>query len=94
MINLAMTVKYNDGREQPVTSKPVTQVAFERRYSTGFAAAFSAIETVQLEWIYFLAWHAARTGLEFDEWLDTVDEIDVGTADKIDPFVQATSAGS
>lgn len=93
MINLGMTVHYQDGRKQTVSARPVTQVAFERKFSRGFASAFSSMETVQLEWVYFLAWHAARPGLEFDEWLDTVAEIDVGGADVVDPTGPVTSAG-
>ena len=93
MINLGMTVHYEDGRTQQVVARPVTQVAFERKFSKGFASAFSSMETVQLEWVYFLAWHATRTGLEFDEWLNTVSEIDVGAADAVDPTDRAISAG-
>ncbi len=93
MINLDMTVHYQDGREQQVVARPVTQVAFERKFSMGFAAAFSSMETVQLGWVYFLAWHAARPGIEFDEWLESVAEIDMGVADEVVPFDPATSAG-
>ena len=93
MINLDMTVHYVDGREQKVVARPVTQVAFERRYSMGFASAFSSMESVQLEWVYFLAWHAARTGIEFDPWLESVAEIDLGVAAEVVPFDPATSAG-
>lgn len=93
MINLAMTVHYRDEREQQVVARPVTQVAFERKFSRGFASAFSDMETVQLEWVYFLAWHAARPGIEFDEWLESVAEIDLGVAAEVVPFDPATSAG-
>ncbi len=93
MINLSMTVKYEDGRVQNVTARPVTQVAFERKYATGFAAAFSSTETVQLEWVYFLAWHASRPGIDFDDWLASVTEIDLGVASPVDPSVPVTSAG-
>jgi hypothetical protein len=93
MINLAMTVHYQDEREQQVVARPVTQVAFERKFSRGFASAFSDMETVQLEWVYFLAWHAARPGIEFDEWLESVAEIDLGVAAEVVPFDPATSAG-
>jgi hypothetical protein len=93
VINLEMTVRYQDEREQKVVARPVTQVAFERRFSRGFASAFSDMDTVQLEWVYFLAWHAARPGIEFDEWLESVAEIDLGVAKPVDPFVPATSAG-
>lgn len=45
-------------------------------------------ENMRTEWTYFLAWHAARTPVEFDAWLDTIDEIGwsfVGTADPTSP---------
>lgn len=89
-----MTIKYTDGRAQPVVVRPVTQVAFERKFSRGFASCFGDVSALQLEWVYFLAWHAARTGLEFDDWLDSVAEIDMGEeATEVVPFDPAMSAG-
>lgn len=93
MIALQMTVVYQDGRTATVTARPVSQVAFERKYSRGFASSFSEIKDIQLEWVYFLAWHASRSGLEFDEWLDMVDTIEMGVAETVTPFDPATSAG-
>lgn len=86
-----MTVHYIDERQQQVVARPVTQVAFERKFSRAFASAFSDKDAVQLEWVYFLAWHGARTGLEFDPWLETVDTIDMGVSEEAVPFSPAPS---
>lgn len=91
MLSIAMTVAYSDGRSQRVTVKPVTQVAFERHFKCSFAEAFSGQPA--FEHIYFVAWHAARTGFEFDPWLDTVDGIDFEVPVQVDPTSPAASAG-
>jgi hypothetical protein len=93
MLNMSMTVKHLDGRAVPVTVRPVNQVAFERKFSTGFLEVFQDVAAVRFEYICFLAFHASRPGIDFDEWLETVDEID-WNVEPVDPTPPAASAGS
>lgn len=90
MITISMTVAHDDGRQVPMTVKPVNQVAFERHFKMSFAAAFS--DNPSFEHIYWVAWHAARSGVEFDVWLDTVSGIDIDVMEPVDPTHQAASA--
>ena len=79
MLNIKLTIKSGDS-EQKVTAGPATQVAFEREHGVGIAT----IATEQkITHMYWLAWHAAKTDVGFDDWLDTIDaiEIEVDTAD-------------
>lgn len=74
MINLKLEVKYRNDTSAEVKTTPTTEVAFERQFNLSLVEAFNTTN-IRLEWMYFLAWHAARTGTEFDPWLDTVEEI-------------------
>lgn len=80
MLNITATVTYSDGREATVTVGPATQVAFEREHNLGIPAIG---EETKLSHIYWLAWHASKSSLDFDPWLEAVDEvaIEVATAD-------------
>jgi hypothetical protein len=93
MLELSMTVNYQDERTVKVTVLPVTQVAFERHFKCAFAAAFNEDVKPSFEHIYFIAWHAARSGLEFDPWLETVAGIEFGEATPVDPTNPAPLAG-
>jgi hypothetical protein len=92
MLGMPMTINYIDDRSQEVTVLPVSQVAFERHFKCAFTAAFE--QAPAIEHIFYLAWHAARTGLEFDPWLETVAGVDVGAADAVDPTNPEPSAGA
>jgi hypothetical protein len=91
VLTLSMTINYLDERAVKVTVLPVTQVAFERHFKCAFSSAFA--EAPAFEHVLFLAWHAARTGLEFDPWLETVAGVDLGDADAVDPTNPVPSAG-
>lgn len=80
MLNIKLGISYADGRKVDVKAGPATQVAFERENN----CAIATIATDQrMTYIYWLAWHAAKTGIGFDDWLDTVDEIDVEVTDAV-----------
>lgn len=89
MLKITMTVAYNDGRDQELKVGPVTQVAFEREHNCGIATIATEM---RMSHIYWLAWHATRPGVGFDQWLETVEAIDfdVSTADPTQPAPPAT----
>lgn len=89
MLSITLTIDYTDGRNsQTVRALPVTQVAFEREHS----CSIGVIATEQkLSHVYWLAWHAARPGVDFDAWLDAVESIDV-EVDATDPTKPAAPA--
>lgn len=92
MLKLSMTITYLDDRTQEVTVLPVSQVAFERHFKCSFSSAFA--EAPAFEHVLFLAWHSARTGLEFDPWLETVAGVELGAADAVDPTSPEVGAGT
>ena len=73
MLKIDMTVAYADGRTTEVKALPVSQVAFEREHH---CSIIKIADEMMLSHIYWLAWHASRTTVAFDEWLVTVDAID------------------
>jgi hypothetical protein len=94
MFNLSMTVIYADGRRQLVKVRPVDSVAFEEKYDMAITDAFSSGTKTRISYIYFLAYSAASTPITFEEWLASIEEIEVGSVDDAAPLVPATSAGS
>ena len=87
MLNIRLTIKTGDS-EKKVTAGPATQVAFEREHGVGIAT----IATEQkITHIYWLAWHAAKTGASFDDWLETIDAIEV-EVESADPSLPAQPA--
>lgn len=90
--NIEIDITYTDGRTQTARVLPVTHVALERHFKVAFAEAFSG--TPPFEYVYFMAWHAARTGLEFDDWMNTVAAIEQkASGESVDPTSPAVSAG-
>ncbi len=77
MFTQKIGVEYIDGRKAKINVLPVTHVAFEREFSMSFVAAFSEPTTLRMEHMLWLAWHAARTGTSFDDWLGTVAGLDM-----------------
>lgn len=91
--NLKMTVNYTNGGASTVDVKPRSQIAFERQFDIGIAAAFSNANGLRFEHIYFMAWHASKTNQPFDDWLESVDGIDMEVGDPADPTLPVPSAG-
>lgn len=89
MLKISVTVHYTDGRTADVVVGPATQVAFEREHGVGLGVL---AEDTRLTYVYWLAWHASRTGVEFDTWLESLDSIDfeVDGADPTQPAPPAT----
>lgn len=115
LFKLSFAVTYASGDTATVSTRPSTEVAFERKFDRTLASVFTTglsmvaaqrakdgtatdddraeltawfSTNMRSEWTYFLAWHAARTGEEFDSWLERVDEIGwsfVGQADPTNP---------
>lgn len=85
MIKIKLNVTYQDGRTADVVAGPATQVAFEREFKIGVPDLVEAekgedgqVRDVHFktEHIYWLAWHASKSGVEFDAWLESLDSVD------------------
>jgi hypothetical protein len=75
-VRISMTVVNNDGSAVDVTASTADLVAFEREWDRSVARFSDDFRLTDFCW---LAWHASKrlnkTGLAFEEWLDTVDEV-------------------
>ena len=76
MLTITLTCHYQDGRTVDVTSGPATQVAFEREFGLSIAKLADEDER-KMSHIYWLAWHASKPGVGFDEWLESLAAVDV-----------------
>ena len=85
-----ITVTHIDGSTSEAKVTPVVQVAFERNFNDGITV-LSDTATMRMEYIYWLAWHAAKTGASFDDWLETIDAIEV-EVESADPSLPAQPA--
>ena len=91
--NLKMNVSYSNGGLSTVEVKPRSQIAFERKFDMGIAAAFgTGSDGLRFEHLYFLAWHASKSSAEFDAWIDTVEGIDM-EIEAVDPTPPVPSDG-
>lgn len=81
MMQIPMKVTLADGSEAAVTAKASDLIAFERHFDKPMIV-FSSPGDSRVEYVMWLAWHTTKrakaTDLEFDAWVDTVDEIKVG----------------
>jgi predicted 2-oxoglutarate/Fe(II)-dependent dioxygenase YbiX len=79
-INLRVT--FNDKTEQQVTATARDLVAFEDKFTKSVTSLESNFRVTDILWI---AWHWLKrtdaTQLDFDEWCDTVDEIEASDTD-------------
>lgn len=88
MLDLRLTVHFNDGRETTVVVPPIVQVAFERHYKIGIPELDGQL---RLEHLYWLAFETLRkrgdATADFDIWLDTVAGIadEAGSQDPSTP---------
>jgi hypothetical protein len=72
-----LKVKTTGDNARTVKIGPADLIRFERKYGVG-VSQFSG-EGMRYEWLAYLAWTALTrdkaTTLEFDPWLDTVEEL-------------------
>lgn len=112
MFKLTFDVTYANGDRATVTTRPSTEVAFERKFgrtlpSLFMGAPFDKVkgddvdvaafarwfgEAFRTEWTCYLAWHASRSTVDFDEWLDTVESVDWRFHEAVDPTRPVPSA--
>jgi hypothetical protein len=81
-INLEVTEL--DGVVNKVTAQFADFIAFEREQNRSVANFQTELKLTDLAW---LAWHATKrtkkTALKFDEWIETVDSVEVGTESSV-----------
>lgn len=75
---ITLHITYLDGSTADASASAPDFVAFERKFELS-VQTFS--KDVRLEYLLFLAWNALNrrkeTKLDFDEWIETVDNVGV-----------------
>jgi hypothetical protein len=76
-----MTVRHTDGEEVEVAGKKADVIRFERKFKEPATAIFGG-DGFYTEYLWFFGWLAegrVREVPDFDEWMETVDGVDVGS---------------
>ena len=70
---MRVKIKYSEPNVEPVvvTIKPASQITLERTHKAGF------MEDHPLEATYWMAWHTLKVSEPFDEWVETLDELEL-----------------
>ena len=90
-MRIEFTVTYADGTAAGATASVADQVAFEQATDRSSARLADDFRLTDACW---LAWHSlhrtGKTGLDFDGWLATVDNVEFGQG-KILPLEETTT---
>ena len=82
-MHIDLQLTYNDASVKVIRAAASDLVAFESKYDLSVARLE---QNVKLTHLLFLAWHAEKrtkaTGLEFEEWLDSVEAIEAAKQKK------------
>ncbi len=88
-INFQIT--YADGTAAEATASVADQVAFEQQHDRSIARLADDFRLTDACW---LAWHSlhrtGKTGLDFEAWLDGVDNVEIGQG-RIVPLEETTT---
>ena len=78
-MRIEFTVTYADGTAAGATASVADQVAFEQQHDRSIARLADDFRLTDACW---LAWHSlhrtGKTGLDFDAWLESVDNVEIG----------------
>jgi hypothetical protein len=70
-------VTHIDGTEEEVALRPRAQIAYEEE--TGDALISLDSDEMRVSKLYKLAWFAAGRPSDFDEWIDSLDSVEMAT---------------
>ena len=78
-MRIEFTITYADGAAAEATASVADQVAFEQQHDRSIARLADDFRLTDACW---LAWHSlhrtGKTGLDFDAWLESVDNVEIG----------------
>jgi hypothetical protein len=90
-LRIAFQITYADGTAAEATASVADQVAFEQANDRSIARLGDDFRLTDACW---LAWHAlkrtSKTSANFDAWLESVDNVEIGES-KIVPLEETTT---
>lgn len=94
-MKINLTVTYDDGRSEAVSCGALDLVKFEEHFNQSIQTMGSSPRFGQLCWLAWSSLHRrGRTSLDFEGWLDTVDELaDSEEGDPTPPLGLSPSTG-
>ena len=94
-MRIAFHITYADGTAAEATASVADQVAFVQTTERSIARLADDFRLTDACW---LAWHAlkrtSQTQLGFDQWLDTVDNVEIGEGRIVPLEATTTPTGS
>jgi len=79
-INLQIT--FDSGESKEITCNAADMVAFEDKFNLSIS---NMVKDSRMSYMLYLAWHSEKrtkgTTLDFDKWLESVDQVGAGTSD-------------
>lgn len=94
MIRFTIGLVYTDGSAVTTVAGPPDLVAFEAAYDRSVAKFETELRMTD---ILFLAWHSLKrkgtAAVEFDTWLDTVEDFSMEGATEVPPSETPVSTG-
>jgi hypothetical protein len=91
-VRIHFQITYADGTAAEATASVADQVAFEQQHDRSIARLADDFRLTDACW---LAWHATRRSNaatpDFDTWLATVDNVEIGEG-KIVPLEETTTS--
>lgn len=80
---LVLRAIHADGSEKEVKIMPIDQVRFEAHFSVSWNNAAQDMSNTMLLWVcHAAARRAGQTTLEFEPWVETVEDVAFGEASK------------
>lgn len=82
------SITYTDGTNHEVDGKKSDVVKFERKYKIPVANLLSE-NAIYIEHLWFFGWcaetRAGNTELSFDDWIETIESVEVLTVEQENP---------
>lgn len=75
-MKIKFDITYNDGTKAEVTAHPRSFVVFEKMHRKSLS------DSPSMSAMTWLAWHASGMPGTFDEWIETVDDVDADKKDE------------
>jgi hypothetical protein len=85
-MRMQMTVTYSDGSGADVTVSAPDLVAFEREFDRSVARFESEVKLTDICWLAWHRLHREKKAGTFDDWLETLESVEITDASEPAPL--------